>query len=100
MLSINFLDVAEQELDEAVEYYNSELSGLGLEFLDEILASLKRILAYPQAWPTFSNNVRRCLTKRFPYGILYQIEKEQILIVAIMHLHRKPNYWQDRINRN
>lgn len=99
MLPVTFLEVAELELDEAVEYYNSEVSGLGLEFLEEVVSCLKRVSSYPEAWSICSSNIRRCLTRRFPYGILYQVRKEEILIVAVMHLHRKPTYWKDRLNQ-
>jgi hypothetical protein len=45
-----------------------------------------------------NNGIRRCLVKRFPYGILYGIDVDKIFVVAIMHLHRKPGYWLSRIN--
>ena len=49
-------------------------------------------------WPVIKDPVRRCLTRKFPYGILDAIEEDYILIVAVMHSSRKPEYWQERIN--
>ncbi|WP_201447887.1 type II toxin-antitoxin system RelE/ParE family toxin [Calothrix sp. PCC 7507] len=52
---------------------------------------------FPQAWTQLSKNTRRCRIASFPYGIIYAIKEQQILIVAIMHLQRQPNYWTNRI---
>ncbi len=70
--------------------------GLGLDFSIEVRASLQTILRYPDAWPIISEDVRRCLVNRFPYGILYSIEQSQIFVLAVMHLRRHPNYWKER----
>ena len=94
---IRFLEIAQIELSESVEYYNSESAGLGDEFLVEALHALERIKHFPQAWHPFTNITRRCQLRRFPYGIIYQIFDTEILIVAIANLHRKPDYWKERI---
>jgi plasmid stabilization system protein ParE len=91
-MNVRFLDIAQRELDEAVEYYNAESPGLGEQFLLEVLRTLERIKQYPEAWHPFTQN-----TRRFPYGVVYQILASELLIVAIAHLHREPGYWQDRI---
>ena len=96
-MKIRFLEVAQIELDDAIEYYNYEASGLGNEFLAEVLNALDRIGKFPEAWHPCSRRTRRCQTRRFPYGIIYQIRETEILVVAIANLHRKPDYWQDRI---
>ena len=96
-MEIRFLDVAEQELDETVEYYNAELLGLGDQFLLEVLSALERIRQFPEAWHPFTENSRRCQTRRFSYGIMYQILESEILIVAVANLHRRPGYWLNRI---
>ncbi len=96
-MRIRFLEIAQIELDDAIEYYNYEVPGLGDAFLTEVLNSLDRIGKYPEAWQPSSKRTRRCQTRRFPYGIMYQIRKDEILVVAIANLHRKPDYWKDRI---
>jgi len=98
-MEVRFLDVAQQELDETVAYYNTESHGLGDQFLLEVLSSIERISKFPQAWHPFTQSSRRCQTRRFPYGVTYQILESEILIVAIAHLHRKPGYWLDRISK-
>jgi len=96
-MKIRFLEVAQAELDDAIEYYNYEAPGLGNEFLTEVLNVLDRIGKFPDAWHPCSKRTRRCLTRRFPYGIIYQNRENEILVVAIAHLHRKPRYWEERI---
>ena len=95
-MKLIFLEEAEQELDDAIDYYNLEKPGLGDDFLLEILSSLHRINQFPEAWQPLSENTRRCQTRRFPYGIIYSAFDDCILIVAISNLHRKPNHWKDR----
>lgn len=96
-MQIRFLEVAQYELEEAISYYNSELPGLGDAFLTEILNALDRIGEYPEAWHPISVRTRRCQTRRFPYGIIYQVRENEILVIAIANLHRKPDYWKDRL---
>ena len=83
-------------MDESFAYYEQQVTGLGHDFLAEILATLKRIKENPEAWHSFSNRTRRCLVNRFPFGIIYQLRKDEILVVAVAHLHRKPAYWRNR----
>ena len=99
-MKVRILSCAEQELAEAVDYYNDQCPGLGFEFAAEIKSTLNRILSFPEAWPPFSLRSRRCLTDRFPYGVLYQVREDFILITAIMHLKRDPKQWQDRLAKN
>ena len=96
-MKINFLEIAQIELDDAIEYYNYEVPGLGYAFLTEVLNALDRIGEFPEAWHPTSKRTRRCQTRRFPYGVIYQIREQEILIVAIANLHRKPDCWKDRI---
>lgn len=87
---------AEDELAEGVAYYNGQGPGLGYELAAEVKAAFGRIAAFPDAWPAFSARSRRCIVNRFPYGVLYQVRGESILVVAVMHLRRSPKRWQER----
>ncbi|MBI1748241.1 MAG: type II toxin-antitoxin system RelE/ParE family toxin [Acidobacteria bacterium] len=88
---------AEVEFIEAIEYYEEKESGLGYDFAVEVYLTIERTVSFPKAWPVIEEDIRRSLVRRFPYGILYSEEKEGIYIVAIMHLHRDPEYWKHRI---
>ena len=87
---------AEAELSQAVDYYNACQPHLGGDFSREVYATIRNIIAYPKAWTPLSKHTRRCLVHRFPYGVIYQVTGEAILIIAVMQLNRKPGYWQGR----
>ncbi len=96
-MKILILSCAEDEFAEAVDYYNGQCPGLGYEFGAEMQRTFERIRRHPMAWPVFSARSRRCLADRFPFGVLYQVRPECILVGAIMHLKRDPKRWQDRV---
>jgi toxin ParE2 len=97
-MKIRILAPAEFDLVVAVDFYNTQYPGLGYKFTKAVEEGLDRISSFPEAWPAFSNNTRRCLLKRFPYGILYQHRKNEIIVFAVMHLKRNPENWQKRIS--
>ncbi len=74
--------------------------GLGYEFAAEVKKTIERIIQYPEAWTKLSKRTRRCRTNRFPYGVIYQIREETLLIVAVMHLGREPQIWKSRLRNN
>ncbi|MCP4138434.1 MAG: type II toxin-antitoxin system RelE/ParE family toxin [bacterium] len=96
-MNVEFLTAADVEFDNSIIYYNFQREGLGFEFAEEVEKTIDKILQNPKAWTLLSKRARRCLTDRFPYGIIYQIRPEKILIIAVMHLHREPDLWQSRI---
>lgn len=91
-----FASDALTEFIAAGRYYNQQVPGLGEAFLDEIEAGLEAILAKPAVWRIVEDDVRRYLVHRFPYGIYYTVEADLIVIWAVKHLHRNPDYWQSR----
>ena len=96
-MKIVILDVARLEFNEAKEFYEIEQTGLGAKFENEIKNGILRIRQYPQAWPPESKETRRYLVRKFPYKIIYSLQENNIVVLAFAHLHRKPNYWVDRI---
>lgn len=97
LIKIKILEIAYLEFELAKEFYELEQSGLGAGFEDEIKNALRRIQQYPQAWPLERREIRRYLTHKFPYKILYSVQKDTIVVLAFVHLHRKPDYWIDRM---
>lgn len=95
-MEFNILDAAEAELRAAARYYNAELPGLGLDFAEEFAQVLKRILAHPQAGSPAGIGIRRQLLRRFPFSVFYLIEGTVIVILAVAHHSRKPDYWKKR----
>jgi plasmid stabilization system protein ParE len=98
-MNIRILSCAEQELADVVDYYNKQHPGLGFEFAAEVKSTFSRIVSFPNAWTVFSQRTRRCMTNGFPYGVLYQLRADHILVTAIMHLRRDPKKWQERLTK-
>jgi mRNA-degrading endonuclease RelE of RelBE toxin-antitoxin system len=96
-MKIEILQVAYLEFRAAQEFYELEQSGLGAGFENEIRQALLRIQQYPKVWSAERKEIRRCFIHKFPYKIIYSIQKEIIVVLAFAHLHRKPDYWIDRI---
>jgi len=99
-MRIEFLDPAKEDFAEAIAFYNSESEGLGFRFALEVKRTLSSILQYPLAWPSLSKRTRRARTNGFPYGVVYQVRKDGVLIIAVMHLHRHPDSWKSRVRSN
>jgi plasmid stabilization system protein ParE len=96
-MKVRFLKPAESELDDAVAWYNEQATGLGVEFLDELDRAIRRALTHPFSCLEIEPGLRRCLLARFPYGLVYGVDGDTVVIVAVAHLHREPRYWSDRI---
>ena len=91
-----FHRLAEDELNEAAQYYDLEEPGLGSSFLEEVDRCLQSIGAHPEAGPILRGSVRRRLLRRFPYALLYKMKPNGIRILAVMNLKRRPMYWVGR----
>ena len=96
-MKLRFLILAQRELDEAVAWYNEQAAGSGQKFLDELDRVVRRAVTFPMSCPEIEPGVRRCLLARFPYGLIYGVDRETIVVIAVSHLHRKPRYWVGRI---
>ncbi len=97
MRPVRFLLPAEQEMLDAAKYYELQAPGLGTSFLDKIKFAINDISECPERWPIIRFDIRRRLIHRFPYCLLYRIDSNEIVILAVMHLRRHPNYWIRRI---
>ncbi len=95
-MTVEFLDDAVEELTEAALWYESKESGLGVRFRDEISNIVSRIAEDPMLWRENEGGYRRVNCPVFPYFIAYIIRDEEIVIIAVGHGHRKPEYWKSR----
>lgn len=95
-MSFSFHPEAEEEFNRAIEYYEDIEPGLGYDFSLEVYSTIQRSVEFPKAWAVLEGEIRRSLVRRFPYGVLYSEEQDEIFIVAVMNLHRNPDYWKHR----
>jgi toxin ParE2 len=98
---VNFrlLAPAAAELDEAVAWYAAQAPALDRRFIDEMSMARKRIVERPHAWHPLGEGVRRYRLGQFPYGLIYVVEADEVVVLAVAHLHRKPDYWRRRASR-
>jgi toxin ParE1/3/4 len=93
------LPEAEDELWEAVAWYEEASPGLGLDFEAEVERSVQTIREHPERWPLREDGTRRYLIQRFPYLVIYSYLNERVWIIAFAHCKRRPGYWQDRFQQ-
>ncbi len=89
-MTIAFLPEARQEWIDAIEYYNEQRANLGYEFALEVDRAIARILHFPNAWPKVGKRTHRTLVHRFPYGLLYFMDNDVIVVTAVMNLRQRP----------
>lgn len=101
-MSCSVLPAAELEAAEAAIWYDDRRSGLGDEFLAELRQSFDDIQRAPEAcfraeFYRGRHDVRRYLLRRFPYVVIFVLRPEEVVIVAVSHVRRRPLYWLDRL---
>jgi len=84
------LPLAQYELNQAIEFYEEQLIGLGILFRNEIFEAIDFICLYPEGYQFITKHTRKCPLRKFPYLILYGIIDNTIIISAIAHQHRHP----------
>ncbi len=95
-MTFSFHPEAEKEFLFAIDYYEDCRTGLGYDFSIEVYETITRIISFPEAWTPLEADIHRSLVNRFPYGIIFTIDKNRILILAVMNLYREPDYWKQR----
>ena len=96
-MTFSFHPEALAEFKDATNYYSEKSPSLASAFYAEVENAIEKITENPFLYRVIDEDVRRCLTRRFPYAILYTIEERYILILAVMHCSREPWYWKNRL---
>jgi len=91
------LTIAEQELHESIEFYDQESKELGDRLIADFNTVIERLCRYPESGPRISRRLRVARLSDFPYNIIYRIDPDQILVIAVAHQSRRPGYWKGRI---
>lgn len=94
-MKYEFHPAALQEYAEAVQFFAQQ--DRHQDFIDTIENAIFKIIAAPERWPIVEGQIRRYLTLKFSYAILYRVYRDRIVIAAIVSCRRDPNYWKDRL---
>ncbi len=97
MKPLIFHPEADEEVIDAAQWYDGKNPGLGTEFLDEIDAAISRVSDAPEAYGILRHDIRCHRLHRFPHGMMYRVESGRVFVLAVMHLHRDPECWKDRM---
>jgi plasmid stabilization system protein ParE len=95
-VNVILIPPADKELEDAITFYNEQLVGLGDQFYQEFASTIDLLRRTPFGWRKIGENTRRINIKRFPYLILYVVDKDNILVTCIAHQHRNPRYYLSR----
>jgi plasmid stabilization system protein ParE len=98
-MKLRLLAEAQAEIDDAFAYLERQQPGLGHDFIAEVSHGYDQIQDFPHAWQMLRGRVRRYLLRRFSYALIYAELPEEIVVVAVPHLRRRPGYWRKRLKR-
>lgn len=96
LIHVHFHTDAEAELDAAVSFYETVLTGLGKAFVNEVKNAIELLKKHPDAGLSIGRKLRKLTLKRFPFSLIYQHEARCILVLAVAHHRRRPGYWKSR----
>jgi plasmid stabilization system protein ParE len=95
-LKVVFRPAARAEFDGATLWYEDRQPGLGTQFVAEIDRAVDLASEHPDRYPVQHKTIRCVRARRFPYSVLYTVEKEQIVVLAVFHARRDPAIWKAR----
>jgi len=98
-MTVRLLLEAKADVGDAMSYYERQRPGLGIEFADEFDRAIRRLEQFPESGAPLTDDMRRSQLDRFPYGIIYYVEPQSVVVLAVMHLHRRPDAWRTRLRR-
>lgn len=97
MIGLWLTQAAELDLTAAFLWDDDQRAGLGRRFLVEVDRAFEHVAASPLRFPEVSTGHRRALLRRFPYGVYFRAEETRAVVFAVLHLHRDPAIWRERL---
>jgi plasmid stabilization system protein ParE len=88
---------AEAEYHAAIRYHTRISAELGMSFVSEVEKGVEQARLFPQIHRKINGDLRRVLTRRFSYSVIYEVRGDRIFIWAVSHTSRGPGYWKDRL---
>lgn len=88
---------ARTDLLDIFQWYQEQRSGLGFDFklcVDEVFSKLQK---HPSIYKKVYQNIRRAVTRRFPFSVFYIIDNNNVIVLAVLHARRDPEKWKNRI---
>lgn len=98
-MKLRLVEDAHEEVIGTAAYYEAQRPGLGRDFLDEVRRALLAIEEHPERYAQLETTelpIRRFLLRRFPHYVAYEIVEAEVIVWALAHGSREPNYWISR----
>lgn len=96
-MKIEFLPEADEEFREAARYYEGEAAGVGVAFIAAVHKAVEEVVEFPLAAQVYRAGIRKKVLRHFSYKLFYAIETDALVIVAVAHQRKRPNYWHARL---
>jgi plasmid stabilization system protein ParE len=87
---------AQAEYDAARAWYQARSPQTAARFEAEVERVVGLIGASPEMFPSYDDDHRFAVLRRFPYSLIYQVQPTQVFVVAVAHSSRAAGYWQGR----
>jgi hypothetical protein len=97
-MQARFLEPARTEVEEAIVYFDEQRPGLGDRFEHDLGDIVAFITARPLSGKQLTYNVRQVGLRTFRYNVIYAVDGEELIIVAVAHHRRRPGYWLGRLS--
>jgi toxin ParE1/3/4 len=95
-LPVRFHPTAQDELDQAADFYDLESPGLGSTFLNAVERALQQVRDHPESAPIILGSNRKKVVARFPFSVVYFVLEGTVVVLALAHQRRRPYYWRQR----
>lgn len=95
-MNVTLRPEAQEDLESAARWYEELRRGLGGRLLDEVLRTIGLVAENPRRYPRIHGEIRRAVTRRFPFGVFYLMEGDAVVVIAVMHGSRDPARWKER----
>jgi toxin ParE1/3/4 len=99
LIHVRLLPEAEDDLSEAAAFLEARVDGLGVDLTGEVEHALLRLENNPYVGPNLGRGIRKLRVNRFPYNLIYRILPDEVLVIALAHHRRRPEFWRDRDRR-
>jgi len=98
VIGYRLLLAADEEMNDAAAFDEAAASGLGSDFLDDMQHAIDAVQEMPEIGPAVQDSFRHILLRRFPFSIIYALDSNSIVVVAVAHQRRRPGYWKGRMS--
>ena len=96
MDSVSFLREAQNEFDESLAWYLERSESAADGFEEAVERAVQEIVEHPERWAFIDDRHRYRMLRRYPYLIVYRVDADMVIVVAIAHSKRRPEYWANR----